>query len=412
ARHALRIRVSISAIGSVILIVLLYLVPSYPLLGRAGLLGYTARPCASPCSFRADQLLRAGPRACRSLLCAFLKRGQAGAPAPTTATLPTGLAHSRDEPGQRHVAERDTRESELTQVRARPSAELAAIADAHNRRVARHLANRGVGVCALIRCGRRVLDYRLQLATTRRVLRDDCTTLLVLLDLGSLRHCMLRLTVYDDGLLFTAERHAELAEKCKSLIVLVRRRDERDVHPVDLIYHVVVDFGEDHLLLDAHRVVAASVERARVEAAEITDAWNRDRHQTIEELPHARTTQRHRRADLLALALTEVRDRLLRLAPHGPLTGYERELVDHDVEHLGVANRFANTAVDHDLLDGRNLVQVAESVLLGETSPHRRLVMLTQTRRRNRQLCAGVFRRQQLLALCAATGRSLGRALG
>jgi len=68
----LRIRVSISAIGSVILIVLLYLVPSYPVFGRAGLLGYTARPCASPSSFPADQLVWAGPRACPSLLCPFL----------------------------------------------------------------------------------------------------------------------------------------------------------------------------------------------------------------------------------------------------------------------------------------------------------------------------------------------------
>src|SRR6185437_5877265 len=111
---------------------------------------------------------------------------------------PACLAHARDEPRQRHVAERDTREPELTQVRTRPSAELAAIADAHYGRIARHLADRGVSVCALIRRRRRILDYRLQLATTRRVLRDDCTTLLVLLDLGSLRHCMLRLTVYDD----------------------------------------------------------------------------------------------------------------------------------------------------------------------------------------------------------------------
>ena len=46
----------------------------------------------------------------------------------------------------------------------------------------------------------------------------------------------------------------------------VRRRDERDVHPVDLLDHVVVDLREDHLLLHAQRVVAAAVERPRARA--------------------------------------------------------------------------------------------------------------------------------------------------
>ena len=39
-------------------------------------------------------------------------------------------------------------------------------------------------------------------------------------------------------------------------VVPVGRRHDRDVHPVDLLDLVVVDLGEDHLLLDPERVVA------------------------------------------------------------------------------------------------------------------------------------------------------------
>ena len=53
------------------------------------------------------------------------------------------------------------------------------------------------------------------------------------------------------ALLFPAERHAQLAQQRERLVVLARRRDERDVHAVDLLHLVVVDLREDHLLLDA-----------------------------------------------------------------------------------------------------------------------------------------------------------------
>src|SRR5687768_12336772 len=56
-----------------------------------------------------------------------------------------------------------------------------------------------------------------------------------------------------DGALvvFAAERHAELPQERERLVVTLGRRDERDVHPVDLLDHVVVDLREDHLLLHA-----------------------------------------------------------------------------------------------------------------------------------------------------------------
>src|SRR5215212_817140 len=185
-----------------------------------------------------------------------------------------------------------------------------------------------------------------------------------------------------DRLVVAAERHAELAQQRERLVVARRRGDEGDVHPVDLIDHVVVDLREDHLLLDAERVVAAPVERAGVEAAEVADPRDRDAHEAVEELPHARTAQRHRRPDLLPLAEPEVRDRLLRLAPHRPLPGDRLELLDHRVEHLRLLDRLADAAVDHDLLERRHLVRVRERELPHEPVAHRALVVELEARRR------------------------------
>src|SRR5882724_13423162 len=68
-----------------------------------------------------------------------------------------------------------------------------------------------------------------------------------------------------------AERPTELAQQRYRQIVAVGRRDDRDVHPVDLLDLVVVDLGEDHLLLDPERVVPAPVEAPVGEPAEVAD---------------------------------------------------------------------------------------------------------------------------------------------
>src|SRR2546430_13071390 len=75
---------------------------------------------------------------------------------------------------------------------------------------------------------------------------------------------------------------------------------------------VVVDLGENHLLLDAQRVIAAPVEAFRRQPTEVAHARHCDRDEAIEELVHAPAAQRHGAADRLAFTQVEVRDRLLR----------------------------------------------------------------------------------------------------
>src|SRR6187431_3268384 len=99
-----------------------------------------------------------------------------------------------------------------------------------------------------------------------------------------------------------AEREIEGIEQGLALLVVLRRRRNRDVHSPELIDLVVLDFRENDLFLDAEAEVAAAVERARIDAAEVANARDRDRDETIEELPHAFAAQCHLRADRQVLA--------------------------------------------------------------------------------------------------------------
>ncbi len=81
------------------------------------------------------------------------------------------------------------------------------------------------------------------------------------------------------------------------LFVGLRRRVDDDVHAPHGFGLVVVDFDEDDVLLQAHRVIAAAVEALRVQAAEVAHARQRHRDQTVEEFVHLVLAQRDLHAD-------------------------------------------------------------------------------------------------------------------
>src|SRR5438105_3371180 len=132
------------------------------------------------------------------------------------------------------------------------------------------------------------------------------------------------------------ERQPEPGEERAGLLVVRRSRRDRDVEAANLVDAVVVDLGEDDLLADSERVVPAPVERVRVQSAEVADARERDRDQTVEELPHPVAAQRHARADRHAVADLELRDRLPGAANLRALAGDDRQLLDRGVDLLGV----------------------------------------------------------------------------
>src|SRR3954447_4166853 len=152
-----------------------------------------------------------------------------------------------------------------------------------------------------------------------------------------------------------AEPQAEGLQQRTSVFVGLGGSRDRHVETADLLDVVVVDLRENDLLTDAERVVAAAVERVRVEAPEVADARERDRDQPVEELVHPRAAKRDLRADRHALADLELGDRLPRLADLRALAGDRRQLLDGRVELLGVVLRLADAHVERDLLDARHL---------------------------------------------------------
>src|SRR6188472_1781026 len=166
--------------------------------------------------------------------------------------LPTALGHAGDGAVVRELAQADPAEAELLEHRARAAALVAA-------RVVAHLELRAA------------------------LLLDDERRLGHALLIPSFVGC---------------EREAEAAQECERLLVgRLRRGRDRDVETPDRRNRVVVDLREDDLLANTERVVAAAVERARVEAAEVADARQRDRDEPVEELVHPGAAQRHARAD-------------------------------------------------------------------------------------------------------------------
>src|SRR4051812_31403581 len=239
--------------------------------------------------------------------------------------LPAALRHARDVAVMRELAQADPAQAELAEHGARAAAAAAARVRA-----------------GLVLGGARLTDA-----------------------LGKLGHelggDLLRLDV---GGALAAEGHAEGLEQRVGLAVGRGRRRDGDVEPADLVDLVIVDLGEDDLLADAEVVVAAPVEGARRQAAEVADPRDRDGHEPVEELVGALAPERHRQADRHALADLELRDRLARAADVRLLAGDRAELLLSGVEDLRVLLGVADAHVERDLEQARRLHRrgVAEAV--------------------------------------------------
>src|SRR5918993_1586189 len=175
---------------------------------------------------------------------------------------------------------------------------------------------------------------------------------------------------YCPSCLLGAERHAKQLQQLSRLLVALGRRHNGNVHAARLVDLHVVDLWEQQLVLQAERVVAATVETLRRHATEVAHARQRHRDQAIEEVPHALATQRDHRPDRHALADLELRDRLLRAGHHGLLAGDLADFVGPGVDDLRVLRRFAETHVDDDLLDLGDRHHVAVPELFLERRDH------------------------------------------
>ena len=219
---------------------------------------------------------------------------------------------------------------------------------------------------------------------------------LLLVDECLLRHGLARLL---------SEREAEGREECATLRVGASGGHDRDVEAPRRVDLVVVDLGEDQLVVDAERVVAVPVEGTRRQPAEVADARDREADQAVEELPGAVAAERHLDPDGHLLAELEGRDRLLRARDDRLLPGDPLDVALGALDERLLGDRLADARVQHDLDEPGHLHDVVEAELVFEGRADLGHEALLQPRRRSQQLPA-LAAEADLLAVVLAVARA------
>src|SRR5215467_12011988 len=234
-------------------------------------------------------------------------------------SLPARLHKAGNQAFGAKLTQRDTAQTMLAVICTRTSAELAAIVHARPRRIARQLGE-------LQGRGKTLFHRQLLVARDRLQFRAPVGELLrhlappvVLFDRTLLSHTFAPCGSAYEASASLPEREVERGEQCARFVIVTRAGANGDVETPRVGDLVEVDFREHDVFLDAEAVVAAAVEALRVEAAEIADARQRDVHQPVEEVVHARLAQSDLATDRLAVAQLVGRDRLARPRDDGLL---------------------------------------------------------------------------------------------
>src|SRR5258708_10125205 len=185
--------------------------------------------------------------------------------------------------------------------------------------------------------------------------------------------------------LLPAERHAKPGQQAACLVVGFGGGHDGDLHAAGLVDLVVVDLGEDELLPKSQGVVAVAVEGGFGHAPEVTDPGKRYADQLVEEVPHAGSAQSHLESDRHPLPKAERRHRLLGLEHDRLLAGDQAQVVAGVVDRLAVLDRLADADVDDDLLDPRDLHDIAVVKLLQHFGRDLLLVLGAQARQFRRR---------------------------
>ena len=201
----------------------------------------------------------------------------------------------------------------------------------------------------------------------------------------------------------TDEEGRALLQQGAAFFIGLSGGDNDDVHAADLVDLIVLDLGEDQLLLDAQGIVAAAVEGVGADAAEVADTGQSHVEQTIQELPHLVAPQGDLGADGHALTQLEVSHGLLGDGDDGLLAGDLGQLADDGVQNLGVLAGLAAADVQDHLLDLGDLHGALVTELLEESGSHFFGILNFQTchflRSPFSQFCAALLAGADFLAI-------------
>src|SRR3984885_2631068 len=181
-----------------------------------------------------------------------------------------------------------------------------------------------------------------------------------------------------------SERKAERCQERPSFLVGACGRDDGDVHAARRVDLVVVDLGEYQLLGHPEGVVAAAVERPGGQPSEVSDTRNGQTQQAVEELPGPVAPQGRLDPDGLALTQLEAGDRLLGPGDDRLLAGDGLEVALRPLNERGLLGGAADAHVDDDLLQPRDLHDVAQAQPFLQAVPDLAQVPLLQPGARRR----------------------------
>ena len=150
------------------------------------------------------------------------------------------------------------------------------------------------------------------------------------------------------------ERQTECGEKGVALLVGAGRCYESNLKTVDARILVDVDFREDDLLLETESVVSSSV-HILGDTVEVTDTRESNPDELLEELVHLHVAEGNFGADRHTLTELEVGHVLLGSGDDSFLTGDDGKLCSCLLNDLLVLGCVADTLVDGDLHEARNL---------------------------------------------------------
>src|SRR5258706_2130839 len=179
------------------------------------------------------------------------------------------------------------------------------------------------------------------------------------------------------------EGHAEEFEHPLRLLVGLRRRHDADLQPAETVDLVVIDLGKRDLLAQPEGVIAAPVERPAGDPAEVADPGQGEHRQALEEVPHPATPEGDLQAHGVARPDLELGDRLLGLGDDRLLAGDRGHVAKGRVEGLCVCEGLAETDVDDDLRELRDLVRIGIRELLHQGRDDLDLVAALQRARRH-----------------------------
>src|SRR5699024_2156751 len=163
---------------------------------------------------------------------------------------------------------------------------------------------------------------------------------------------------------YLLEWEAKLAKQLATFLIVGSGGNNGDVHTTSAVTLVHVDFFAHGLLRQTRGVVTVAVELLVRPTAEVTDTWQRDGQQTVEEFPHAVAAQGNASTNWHAFTQLEVCNGLLCATQLWLLTGNEGQIFQSAVDDLGITGSVADAHVDNNLDDARDLHDVVVGELL------------------------------------------------